>query len=108
MNKPSEIYYEKINKIRMLMKDGKQRTHLEIKEHIGLDVRTALYSMIDASEIEAVDRPGRNLSTYYVATRHLGLIIKKPNNQPTPAGVLLLQSIVMQQRALRFGAHQHG
>lgn len=98
---------QRIQRMRTLMADGIERTKTEISIAIGtnaIDTRKIIEKMVFHSELE-VSRVGLKNINYYKATRFLGHGIKlnefTGDDLPTPEGVLMLQDIVIQQRALR-------
>lgn len=105
---------QRIQRMRTLIADGKDRTKTDISIAIGtnaIDTRKIIEKMIFHSELE-VSRIGLKNVRYYKATRFLGHGIKLSElsdvELPTPEGVLMLQEIVMQQRALRLAEVRHG
>lgn len=104
----------RIERMRVLMQDGKERNRTQIAEAIGCttdDTNLVIQKMIYHNEL-IMSRIGKKNVRFYQSTRFLGHGIKLNEltdaELPTPEGVLMLQDIVMKQRALRLAGVRHG
>ncbi len=94
--------YETADKLRKALESGKAMTTKELSAATEtLFVRSALSRLMDAGEVLKVNASTKKVAHHYIKTALLGKTSLKPSmpmvTAETPAGVLLLQSIVMKR-----------
>lgn len=97
--------YETAEKLREALTSGKAMTTRELSAVTGITyIRNALVLLMDAGEVLKVCASNKKVAHHYIKTSRLGKTVLKQNqsNAPieTPAGVLMLQSILLNMRGV--------
>lgn len=104
MSRVTQVY-EIAETLRQALASGKAMTNKELSAATGgLYIRASIMMLIDAGEVEIVKTNVKKIAHRYVKTYLLGKTILKRNKAnsevETPAGVLMLQSIMLNMSAV--------